>query len=75
MQSVVITGAATGMGLEMADIFADEGWQVFAAVLPGQNIDELTSRYATGKDVKMLPLIQKLLPEGIFEAMIKKAFM
>jgi len=44
MKSVVITGAATGMGLEMADIFAREGWRVFAAVLPGQNVDDLQSR-------------------------------
>jgi NAD(P)-dependent dehydrogenase (short-subunit alcohol dehydrogenase family) len=64
MQSVVITGAATGMGLEMADIFAGEGWQVFAAVLPGQNIDELTSRNATIKVLRVDIANAQLCQEG-----------
>ena len=40
-KSILITGAATGIGCCTAKKLDKMGWQVFAGILPGQNTDDL----------------------------------
>ena len=40
-KSILITGAATGIGCCTAQKLDQQGWQVFAGILPGQSTDDL----------------------------------
>ncbi|MBP7632327.1 MAG: SDR family NAD(P)-dependent oxidoreductase, partial [Acidimicrobiales bacterium] len=44
MRSVVITGAAGGLGAAACALLADHGWRVFAADLPGEALDAVAER-------------------------------
>jgi NAD(P)-dependent dehydrogenase (short-subunit alcohol dehydrogenase family) len=44
LQSVFITGASSGIGLETAALLDSQGWRVFAGCLPGENLAALQSR-------------------------------
>jgi NAD(P)-dependent dehydrogenase (short-subunit alcohol dehydrogenase family) len=44
MRSVVITGAAGGLGAAACALLADQGWLVFAADLPGEALDAVAER-------------------------------
>ena len=44
MRSVVITGAAGGLGAAAGALLADHGWQVFAADLPGPALDAVAGQ-------------------------------
>jgi NAD(P)-dependent dehydrogenase (short-subunit alcohol dehydrogenase family) len=46
MRSVVITGAAGGLGAAACALLADHGWRVFAADLPGEALDAVAERSA-----------------------------
>lgn len=41
-KSVLITGAATGVGLATAKVLSQAGYKVFATAMPGQDISELS---------------------------------
>ena len=51
-QTVVVTGAATGMGLCMAHLLDNQGWQVFATHLPSQSAEPLLQ----GASDRLVPL-------------------
>lgn len=56
MRSVVITGAAGGLGAAACALLADHGWRVFAADLPGGALDAVAGRRSAGGSVVALPL-------------------
>ena len=60
-RSAVVTGAAMGMGMLMARKLAQRGWRVFAGVLPGADVSELT------RDVTLTAIEQ----DGTDEAMVQ----
>jgi NAD(P)-dependent dehydrogenase (short-subunit alcohol dehydrogenase family) len=61
-RSAVVTGAAMGMGMLMARKLAQRGWQVFAGVLPGADVVELT------RDVTLTAIEQDVTDEGMVQA-------
>jgi NAD(P)-dependent dehydrogenase (short-subunit alcohol dehydrogenase family) len=55
--SVLVTGASTGLGKEMALYLAERGFRVYATVREMSNADALLSEAAARKaDIKVLPL-------------------
>lgn len=65
-KSVFITGAATGMGLTMARKLSQQGWRVFAGVLPGLDIGQLTA------GVSVTPIEQNVMDDASVEASAQK---
>jgi NAD(P)-dependent dehydrogenase (short-subunit alcohol dehydrogenase family) len=61
-RSIFITGAATGMGMVMARKLAQQGWRVFAGVLPGMDISKLT------EGVNLTPIEQNVSDDASVEA-------
>jgi NAD(P)-dependent dehydrogenase (short-subunit alcohol dehydrogenase family) len=61
-RSAVVTGAAMGMGMLMARKLAQRGWRVFAGVLPGVDIAELT------REVTLTPIEQDVTDEAMVQA-------
>src|SRR5580704_17615108 len=61
-RSAVVTGAAMGMGMLMARKLAQRGWRVFAGVLPGVDISELT------RDVTLTAIEQDVTDEAMVQA-------
>ena len=60
-KSVVVTGAAMGMGMLMARKLAQRGWTVFAGVMPGLDTAELTRGVqlrVIEQDVTQEPMVQ-----------------
>lgn len=56
MRSVVITGAAGGLGAAACALLADHGWRVFAADLPGGALDAVAGRTSERGSVVAVPL-------------------
>jgi len=61
-RSAVVTGAAMGMGMLMARKLAQRGWRVFAGVLPGADVSELT------RDVTLTAIEQDVTDEAMVQA-------
>jgi NAD(P)-dependent dehydrogenase (short-subunit alcohol dehydrogenase family) len=61
-KSAVVTGAAMGMGMLMARKLAQRGWTVFAGVMPGMDIAELT------RGVKLTVIEQDVTQEPMVQA-------
>jgi NAD(P)-dependent dehydrogenase (short-subunit alcohol dehydrogenase family) len=61
-RSALVTGAAMGMGMLMARKLAQRGWRVFAGVLPGAELGELT------RDVTLTPIEQDVTDEAMVQA-------
>ena len=53
-KTVIITGASSGIGLGLAQVFYEQGWQV---VMMARNLDKLTAAAAFGTDKSRLLLI------------------
>ena len=60
MQTIVITGASSGIGKETAKLFAEHGWRVIATMRTPENENELT-KY---DNVELYPL-DVTLPEQV----------
>lgn len=61
-RSAMVTGAAMGMGMLMARKLAQRGFRVFAGVLPGVDVAELT------RDVTLTPIEQDVTDEALVQA-------
>jgi NAD(P)-dependent dehydrogenase (short-subunit alcohol dehydrogenase family) len=61
-RSVVVTGAAMGMGMLLARKLAQRGWRVFAGVLPGLDTAELT------RDVSLTVIEQNVADDAMVRA-------
>jgi NAD(P)-dependent dehydrogenase (short-subunit alcohol dehydrogenase family) len=61
-RSALVTGAAMGMGMLMARRLAQRGWRVFAGVLPGTDLAELT------RDVALTAIEQDVTDEAMVQA-------
>jgi NAD(P)-dependent dehydrogenase (short-subunit alcohol dehydrogenase family) len=53
-QTVFITGASSGIGLETAALLDSQGWRVFAGCLPGEDLTALQQR--TSERTTVIPL-------------------
>jgi NAD(P)-dependent dehydrogenase (short-subunit alcohol dehydrogenase family) len=61
-RSALVTGAAMGMGMLMARKLAQRGWRVFAGVLPGVDLGELT------REVTLTAIEQDVTDEAMVRA-------
>ncbi len=68
----VITGAASGMGKEMALLFLDEGAKVVAADINQDRLDELTAE-VEGKGQEVVTAIANIADQQQVEDMVQKA--
>ena len=67
-QTILITGASSGIGKATAKLFHDSGWNVVATMRTPQKEEELTKLdnvLVTRLDVQDLPSIQKAVSAGI----------
>lgn len=78
--NILVTGAATGVGLAIVKILSSSGYHILAAVLPGQDITELQKAQpvkiieadlANSEDVTSL--IEKVRASGDLRAIISNA--
>ena len=80
-KTVLITGAATGIGLAVTKLLSKNGWYIFATAMPGQNTQDLL-KYVPAKNIihvdlsnhiSIKDLIEKVKSEGTLDALVSNA--